>query len=121
MKHFYQDRSKKAFRKKLRNEATYAEQLMWHCLRKRSLEGYKFTRQYGVGPYILDFYCPEKRLAVEIDGGQHDENRAYDEKRTEFLNQANIRVLRYWNNEVQENLDGVCEDILRHLDGLSPL
>jgi very-short-patch-repair endonuclease len=69
----------------------------------------KFFRQYSFGPYILDFYCPQKKLAVELDGGQHNQldGREYDADRTNYLNVYGIEVVRFWNNEVLGNMDGV--------------
>jgi len=71
----------------------------------------KFRRQHPVGNYILDFYCDEARLAIELDGGQHAQSSKYDSQRTEELLKKGIRVVRFWNNEVLENLDGVLERI----------
>ena len=86
---------------------------MWALLRDRRLAGFKFRRQHPVGPYILDFYCHEARLAVELDGGQHNEpdERARDTKRSAFLEAQGIRVLRFWNNEVFQNTEGVLQAI----------
>ena len=109
----------KKFRKALRNNATRAERVLWKCLQKRQLGGYKFRRQHSVGNYILDFYCPEKRLAIELDGAHHytDEGKEYDEVRTEYLAQHAIKVLRFENKKVFENqsqlLDFVLEELTR--------
>ncbi len=77
------------------------------------MAGKKFYRQYSVGRYILDFYCPEIRLAIEVDGSQHysQEGKKYDVKRTTYLNNFNIRVIRFTNLEVLQNLYGVCQEI----------
>lgn len=79
--------------------------------------GFSFRRQHPVGPYILDFYCAAAKLAVELDGDQHGMTsaRAHDAARTAFLNRMGIRVLRIWNQELKENLDGVCESVYRAL------
>ena len=104
-------------RKNLRNEATPAEVKLWRVLQQSALDGHKFRRQHGVGPYILDFYCPSERLAIELDGDSHftDEAKEYDNERTAYLNGLNIRVLRFINTDVFDNLDSVCERILEEL------
>ena len=96
-------------RRDLRRSQTEAEEALWSNLRNRQLNGMKFFRQYSLGPYILDFYCPKSNIAVEVDGGQHttDEKRAYDKARSEYLEVQGIRVLRFWNNEVLQNIAGV--------------
>ena len=112
----------KPLQRSLRKNATDAERKIWSFVRNRQIEGLKFFRQYGVGDYILDFYCPETKLAIEIDGGQHDEaqQKAHDGIRTQYLNSLNIRVLRFWNNEILGNTEGVYEEILKHLRELLP-
>ena len=86
---------------------------MWSCLRGRKLKGCKFIRQYSVGKYILDFYCPQYRLGIEIDGGQHDEEKAleYDQVRTKFIESQGIRIIRFWNNDIGKRIDSVCDEI----------
>ncbi|MDX1950099.1 MAG: class I tRNA ligase family protein [Rickettsiales bacterium] len=103
--------------KELRKNQTDVEKKLWNALRKDQLEGYSFRRQHPVGDYITDFACIEKKLIVELDGGQHNEDSAieYDNKRTAFLEQAGFRVLRFWNFEVNENLEGIIETILSYL------
>jgi len=105
----------KSRRKNLRNEATPAEKKLWSVLQNN---GYKFRRQHSVDYYILDFYCPAERLAIELDGDSHftDEAIAYDHERTAYLNALNIRVLRFLNTDVYENLDAVCNSILAELE-----
>jgi very-short-patch-repair endonuclease len=112
----------KPIRKTLRNQATPAERELWNILRQSNLSGYKFRRQHSVGRYIVDFYCPLERLAIELDGDSHftDEAIEYDRERTAFLNCLNIRVLRFFNTEVQENLDAVCGRILEELQATTP-
>ena len=106
-------------RRKLRQNQTDAEQKIWNKLRARKLNGLKFFRQYSLGKFIVDFYCPKLKLAIEIDGGQHSENIAYDEERTQLLtSQHQVVVLRFWNNEVMENIDGVIEAIQNTADTL---
>ena len=92
--------------KRLRREATAAESLLWQRLRNRQL-GYKFRRQQPIGPYIVDFVCPELKLVVELDGGQHADARNRDQVRTAYLESSGFTVLRFWNNAVFENLEGV--------------
>jgi very-short-patch-repair endonuclease len=97
----------------LRKNQTDAEQILWSKLRSRGLSGFKFRRQHPIENYILDFYCSEAQLAIEIDGGQHSEeiNIKRDCQRTAFLNQKGIRVIRFWNNDVIENTNEVLEEI----------
>ena len=112
----------KPLRKTLRSEATPAERELWNILRQSNLGGYKFRRQHSVGRYIVDFYCPMERLAIELDGDSHftDEATDYDHERTAFLNSLNIRVLRFLNTDVHENLIAVCERILEELQATTP-
>ena len=107
----------KTLRKSLRNNATSAELNLWNVLRQSNLGGFKFRRQHSVGRYIVDFYCASQRLVIELDGDSHftDEAREYDQVRTIFLNALNIRVLRFLNTDVHENLNAVCERILEEL------
>ena len=93
---------------KLRNNATPAERMLWHHLSRRQLNRWKFSRQMPVGPFVCDFLSRELKLVVELDGGQHHDNRA-DAARTAYIEQQGFRVVRYWNNEVQENVAGVLE------------
>ena len=100
-----------ARRRALRGLATDAERLLWRQLRMRQFFGLKFRRQHSIGPYIVDFYCADHRLAVELDGGQHFtvEGQAYDRRRIEYLAAHGVRVLRFTNSELFENSDGVLE------------
>lgn len=97
----------------LRERATEAERRVWNRLRNRQIQGLKFRRQHPVGGYILDFACEEIKLAIELDGSQHNEQEMLDAdaRRTELLSQAGWRVLRFWNNDVMQNIDGVFADI----------
>lgn len=110
--------------RRLRHAPTDAEQALWKALRRKALYGASFRRQHPVGPYyVLDFYCPSARLAVEIDGGQHalPEAQAHDRRRDAWLAGKNIRMLRFWNNEVSSNLDGVLQTIVTALNlGTTP-
>ncbi|MGA9397495.1 MAG: endonuclease domain-containing protein [Anaerolineaceae bacterium] len=100
------------YARKMRKDAPDAESYLWQLLRDRRFAGYKFRRQHPVGRYILDFYCEQAKLAIELDGGQHQAQIIYDEKRTAQLNQAGIRVIRFWDNEVLTLPEQVLEDIL---------
>jgi len=104
----------------LRADQTDAEQLLWYHLRNQRLQGWKFRRQHEIGPYIADFLCPDAGLIVELDGGQHGEQMAYDEARTRKLQEEGYRVLRFWNNEVLKNTDSVLEAILEALASPDP-
>jgi very-short-patch-repair endonuclease len=106
--------SLKAFAKELRKRPTDAEKLLWKYLRLKRLEGLKFRRQYPLDHYIVDFICLEKRLVVEVDGGQHSEEKDKDIKRDAYLNQQGFKVLRFWNNEALRNTEGVLEIIRRN-------
>ncbi len=100
----------------LRKNSTEAEKRLWSRLRKRQLFGIRFRRQYPVGPYIADFAAPERMLIVELDGGQHAGQRAYDRTRDDYMRKQGYYVLRYWNNQVFEGLEAVLEDIGFYLD-----
>ena len=102
--------------RELRNSATDAEQRLWQHLRLKQLGGFKFRRQVPVTGYIADFLCHELKLIVELDGGQHVEQSAYDKQRTLVLEAAGYRVLRYWNDDVLLRTSCVLEDILRALE-----
>lgn len=109
MKILRNDPALKHRRQELRRNQTEAERAFWAQVRNSQLLGIRFFRQYSIGPYILDFYCPAMKLAVEIDGGQHldAENREYDEARSEYLQTQGIDVIRFWNHEVLQNMRGV--------------
>ena len=116
MKHtpyIHNERDQKLLRQTLRNNATSAEAILWRALKGKQVEGLKFRRQFGVGPYVIDFYCPEIRLGIELDGGVHKESytKEYDEMRTEFLAENRIRVLRFENEVVYNNIEGIIEAI----------
>ena len=100
-------------RKELRNNPTPAEELLWKWLRRKQLLGKKFRRQFSVGRYIVDFYCVECSLAVELDGARHFEpgQKEYDAERTAYLESVGVRVLRFENQLLFQNLDSVLEVI----------
>ncbi len=121
--HLYNDPARKTNRRRLRKEATDAERRIWSLLRARRMAGLKFFRQYGVGPYVLDFYCPERRLAIEVDGDQHADarGREHDCDRASYLRQLGIRIVRFWNNDVLKNTEGVVERITYEIGSRNPL
>jgi very-short-patch-repair endonuclease len=102
----------------LRKNATEAERRLWRHLSKRRLGGFKFSRQMAVGPFVCDFLCRERGLVIEVDGGQHAERTARDDIRTAFLERNGLTVLRFWNNDVLQNTDGVLQVILAELERL---
>ncbi|MEW6678402.1 MAG: endonuclease domain-containing protein [Pseudomonadota bacterium] len=109
-----------AYARDLRGQQTDAEQLLWQILRAKRFLGLKFRRQHPVGRYILDFYCGELKLAIELDGGQHAEHQAYDQDRTRFLEEQGIHVLRYWNNQMLGETEAVLETIHQEVMGRRP-
>ena len=102
--------------RQLRSNATEAERRLWPHLSSRKLRGVRFNRQFPIGQFICDFVSREKRLVIEIDGGQHAMNAEYDSRRTRFPNSQGYVVLRFWNNDVIDNLDGVLTMIGEALD-----
>ena len=116
MKHtpyIHNEASQKLLRQSLRNNATSAEAILWRALKGKQVDGLKFRRQFGAGPYVIDFYCPEIRLGIELDGGVHKTSytNEYDEMRTKFLNENRIRVMRFDNEVVYNNVEGIIEAI----------
>src|SRR3989344_7440528 len=109
-------------RRILRNNQTPEEKILWQHLRKKQL-GHMFWRQYSVGPYILDFYCPKLRLAIEVDGLQHAnvDDTEYDKERELYLVGLDIETLRFWNHEVRASLESVLERINNKIHTLLPL
>ena len=104
----------------LRQNMTEAEIRVWQMLRAHRMNGHKFRRQVPIGRYIADFVCHEARLVVEIDGGQHDRSSPQETERSGFLQREGYRILRFWNNEVLANPDGVCETIVNELAASPP-
>lgn len=95
---------------------TEAERALWKHIRLRQLGGYKFRRQQPLGQYVVDFICFEKRLIIEVDGGQHSEQISYDSKRSQCFENQGYRLLRFWDNEVLKNTEAVVETILKTLE-----
>ena len=110
------DDSRRGRARRLRREATEAERLLWARLRSRRFRAVKFRRQHPMGPYIVDFVDQEHGLIVELDGGQHTEQQAYDERRTRWLESRGFTVLRFWNSEVLASLDSVLDAIWSEIE-----
>jgi very-short-patch-repair endonuclease len=100
----------------LRRNQTKAEQRLWQQVRSRRLNGCKFRRQVPIDNYIADFVCEDAKLIVELDGGQHDDNKQADDLRTKNLEDFGYHIIRFWNNEVLENMDGVLLVLLQALE-----
>jgi very-short-patch-repair endonuclease len=101
--------------RRLRRDQTDVERKLWYALRGRRFAGFKFRRQQPIGPYVVDFVCFDAGVVVELDGSQHSlpENATADEVRTAWLKSQGFRVKRYWNHALNENFDGVLDDIYR--------
>ena len=106
--------------RKLRNQATDAEQRLWQHLRRRQLGGYRFRRQVPICGYIADFACLEARLVIELDGAQHEERHHYDERRDRRFEAQGFRVLRFWDNQVFQETQAVLEVVLHALESTCP-
>ena len=104
----------------LRKKSTDAERILWSRLKAKQLNGYKFRRQHPIGNYIVDFVCLSEKLIVELDGGQHAIQKEKDAKRDSWLRNEGYKILRFWNNDVFENINGVLAVISRYLDSPSP-
>ena len=102
--------------RRLRRNQTDAERTLWFRLRDRRLGGWKFRRQFPVDRFVVDFFCADAHLIVEVDGGQHAVRAEADAQRTKVLEAMGYLVLRYWNNDVMKNIDGVIEDISTTLE-----
>ena len=100
----------------LRQSPTDAEKHLWYFLRAKRLQGYKFRRQHLIHPFIVDFICLEKKLIVELDGGQHAERERYDSRRTAYLKTKGYDVLRFWNHDVLQSMEEVLGEIFRGLE-----
>ena len=110
----------KIFARRLRGSQTDAERKLWSKLRDRQICRAKFRRQHPIGPFVTDFCCVESGLIIELDGSQHMQQAQADQERTLYLEQKGYRVLRFWDNEVLANIDGVLEQIARVLDDPHP-
>ena len=107
--------------KQLRKEQTDAENLLWGHLRAKRFSGYKFKRQAPIGKFIADFVCFQKKLIIELDGGQHAIQQERDRERDEWLKENGFRVIRFWNHDLFNELEAVLEDIKRNLDHPLPI
>ena len=101
------------FARQLRKQSTHTENLLWKQLRAKRFSNLKWRRQQALGNYIVDFICHEKKLIIECDGGQHDEQVSYDQKRDRWLQDQGYRVLRFWNNEILGDIETVLQIIFR--------
>ena len=101
-----------------REITTEAEKLLWYYIKNKQIDNFKFRRQVAIGNYIVDFLCSEKKLIVELDGGQHnyDNNMAYDSNRTSFLERLGYRVIRFWDNDIFKNMNDVLQTIYIELN-----
>jgi very-short-patch-repair endonuclease len=119
----HNQKAQKEFRRELRKNLTPAEAKLWKYLQNSQLDGRKFRRQHSVGQYIIDFYCPKEKLAVELDGNSHfnSVNEQYDIKRGEYLNSLGINVVRFENKDIFEKTEIVLESIKSHFINLPPL
>ncbi|MCK4909448.1 MAG: endonuclease domain-containing protein [Planctomycetes bacterium] len=107
--------------KNLRKNSTDAEKYLWKHLRNKQLEGLKFRRQEPIGEYIVDFVCFEKCIIIELDGSQHAEQQKKDFKRDRWLIRQGFKVLRFWNNEILKNIEGILEGIMHESLNHPPL
>ncbi len=105
---------KRAFARKLRREMTDVEDRLWEELRSRRLDSGKWRRQHNLGPYVVDFVCFDAKLVVELDGSQHADSD-YDRTRDADLKRMGFRVLRFWNDDVLKDMDGVCDTIIAYV------
>jgi very-short-patch-repair endonuclease len=122
MKFLRNDLTLKQRRRELRRNQSDAERALWAKVRDKQFFGMKFFRQYSIGPYILDFYCPTVKLAVELDGGQHNQSdkRERDVARSEYLKAQGIDVMRFWNNEVLLDIQSVLSKLALKVTPLHP-
>lgn len=102
--------------RKLRRTQTPWELKLWNTLRNRAINGLKFRRQFKIGPYVVDFCCLEKKLIIELDGGHHNEdmNQSADQIRQKYLEHQGYKVLRFWNLDIDRNLEGVIQTIIEN-------
>jgi very-short-patch-repair endonuclease len=113
------DPERTSFSRKLRRESTDVEMKLWRAIRNRQLDGHMFVRQGSAGPYFADFVCREAKLVVELDGSQHADS-VHDLVRDAYLRGQGFRILRFWNSEILENLDGVSTTIHAALSEQAP-
>src|SRR4051812_11553091 len=111
MKFIHQNKPLKDRRQELRIVATPQEIILWKYLRRSNLD-FKFERQHSIGQYIVDFYCPKKKLIIEVDGDHHNDNKEYDTERTRYLESLGNKVIRFWNGDINNNLGEVVNKII---------
>jgi very-short-patch-repair endonuclease len=111
----YNNKYLKDTRQTLRNRLTPEEAILWNRLKNNHL-GHKFRRQHSIGRFVVDFYCPSKKIVIELDGSQHLDNEEYDKERTEYFESLKIKVIRFWNSDVNKNLNGVLMKIEEKLN-----
>ena len=116
VKKIHNEKRLKIIRRSLRNESTSAEATLWQGLKKRQLRGRKFRRQHSIGSYVVDFYCPTEKLAIELDGEVHNDSlrEEYDVEREVYLRRQGIRIVRFENKDVFEDVGVVLEEITKH-------
>jgi very-short-patch-repair endonuclease len=119
MSRFNRTRTKTEIARRLRRDGTEVEKRLWYRLRNGQICAAQFRRQHPAGRYVLDLYCPAVRLSIELDGGQHAEITTRDEARDEWLQKQGVTVLRFWNSDVTENINGVLEVISAKIVELS--
>lgn len=115
------DTSIKRNARTLRDNQTVPEAILWKRLRNRRLGGFKFRRQYPIGQFIVDFYCHQVQLAIELDGRSHEEQSEYDSIRSQWLTSNDITIIRFSNQQLAQNLDGMCNAILAECERLLEL
>ena len=103
--------------RELRREPTLAEHKLWAYLRLMQEDGVRFRRQHAIGPFVTDFCAPRSKLVIELDGSQHLEQGGYDKERTNYLESRGYKVIRFWNNDVVNNIEGVILAIMNALEG----
>jgi len=103
--------------RQLRNNMTPQEKKLWYYLRNNQINNCRFRRQYPIGNFIVDFVCRSKNLVIEIDGGQHNEQQSinYDNERTKYLKSRGFNVIRFWNSDIDENIEEVVNKIIEYL------
>lgn len=118
----FNKKDNKKLRQELRNSRSISEKLLWQKIRDSNL-GHKFRRQQGIGDYIVDFYCPEFKLVIEIDGATHstDNEIKYDEEREKYLRNLGLNIKRYRNVDVKDNIEGVLDDLISFIKEINPL
>ncbi|OGY43807.1 MAG: hypothetical protein A3B89_03780 [Candidatus Buchananbacteria bacterium RIFCSPHIGHO2_02_FULL_40_13] len=115
--------NRRSIRKNLRNKLTFYEIILWSKLKNRQINNRKFRRQHGIGNYIVDFFCPELKLVIEVDGANHsfdEKSEQYDTERKKYIESQGIKVIRFGNNEIKDNLIGVLEVVYKETSANHP-